>query len=124
KPIELISGHEVIALRHLSRNPQKTEVEVATQVSRGSFLVTRFGLDRRMGLRLIEEGLKDSAGGALQETIHARDLAETLILARSRRTLRTFDDIAQAAPAYFGTRDYALFTTAHQPNTQSGTQHQ
>lgn len=104
--IELLDGHEVLALHHLMHTaPHQTgEIRVATRVTRESLLVSSFRTDGRAGLDLVSEKVETVAGTAVLAPMQARYLAETLALAKSRRTLTTLEDIAAATPKYFGSR--------------------
>lgn len=106
QPIELIDGHEVLALRQLMESApnQAAEIRVATRVTRESLLVSHYRTDGRAGLDLISEKLEAQSGDAVLRPMEARYLAETLLLAKTRRTLTTPEEIAAASPKYFGSR--------------------
>ncbi len=106
QPIELLDGHEVLALRHLMQTApnRPAEIAVATRVTRESLLVSRFRTDGRAGVDRMAEKLEAEAGDAVLLPMQARYLAETLALIKSRRTLVTPEEIAAASPQYFGSR--------------------
>ena len=118
--IEILHAHEARALSYCAQTQTKPpHFWVQTQVAREKFLQTEFEwVDDTLQMReeiLVEKVTalaelrltdKPTQDGGTVFPLHARFLAENLLQAKSRKTLREWDAIAFAAPDYFGSRNY------------------
>ncbi len=104
--LEVIDGHEVLALHHLMQTAPGGEasIAVATRITRESWLVSHFRTNGQAGADLASEKIEPTSTDALVVPMQARYLAETLGLVKSRRTYQTAEEIAAATPNYFGSR--------------------
>ncbi len=119
--IEVVSGHEARALNYLeTTNEQPTKLWVQTQIARQNYLQTEYARGPS-GLDLLQEIVGPLPSNIEKDVIclvdkhtdqgtyfplTARALGENLLKAKTRRSFTSWDEIANASPEYFGSKNY------------------